>query len=110
MIRARLLWSSGLLEQFDDFGMTRHCCRHRGGDTRSGFQADIRTAIKKGLHNFNLSSTRCIHQGGPSIPGPCVDIHPGLRQGMHPLNLAVLCCGYQIRKSFLLSPIEKPRD
>ena len=56
MIRARLLWSSGLLEQFDDFGMTRHCRRHGGGDIRSGFQADIRTAIKKGLHNFNLSS------------------------------------------------------
>ena len=88
-MRARLLLSSGLLEQFDDFGMTRHCRRRGGGDARSGFQADIRTAIKQGLHNLNLSSTCCIHQGGSSIPGPSVDIHASLQQGFHPLDLAV---------------------
>ena len=69
-------------------------------------QADIRTAIKQGLHNFNLSSTRCIHQGGSSISGPSVDIHASLQQGFHPLDLAVLCCVYQFRKKFLLSPFE----
>ena len=71
MIRARLLWSSGLLEQFDDFGMTRHCRRHGGSDTRSGFQADIRTAIKKGLHSIRLRthSVGFLHQPVNQLPG-----------------------------------------